>query len=73
MAVQGSLHFTPWETILIAHHHDFSGKYSAKLQLIREGYSCTPYTIACSKKKSSKQLIDEFEQCKTNELVHGSI
>ena len=36
---QSALHFTPWQTCSFQGHLNFFGKYSATLQLLREGYS----------------------------------
>ena len=38
---QSALHFTPWQTCSFQGHLNFFGKYSATLQLLREGYSFT--------------------------------
>ena len=38
---QSALHFTPWQTCSFQGHLNFFGKYSAMLQLLREGYSFT--------------------------------
>ena len=38
---QSALHFTPWQTCSFQSHINFFGKYSATLQLLREGYSFT--------------------------------
>ena len=38
---QSALHFTPWQTCSFQGHLKFFGKYSATLQLLREGYSFT--------------------------------
>ena len=45
---QSALHFTPWQTCSFQGHLNFFGKYSATLQLLREGYSFTyaPLSVA---------------------------
>ena len=43
--VQSSPYATPWQSCSREHHHDFSGKHSATLQLMHEKYTNTHHVI----------------------------
>ena len=67
---QSALHFTHWQTCSFQGHFNFFGKYSATLQLLREGYSFTypPVFIA----RYSFIQLSELWQCGVIKLAKGS-
>ena len=64
------LHFSAWQTCPLRHQLDFSGKYSAKLQLMREDYSLTfsPLSVA----RYSFIQLGQLERHGQRENAHAS-
>ena len=69
--IQRTLHFTPWQTCSIRHHHNVSGKHASShmLQLMGQGCSYTypPLSIA----RYSFIQLSKLEQCRVKKLAQG--
>ena len=68
--VLGCSKLNPWQICSFQHHIDFSWKYSAKLQLLREDYpfAYPPMSVA----KYSCIQLSELWQCGVNEFAKVS-